>query len=713
MYDSPKRSGSPVTVVVIVLAIVACLCVCVAALGGGAAYLAATTSSIASTFATQGSGQVTETFPVATPTRDRRGATPTSNGSRETATSSGSGETSTAGPQLILTPVPTPVAGISDTLQTLENAVIPPNDPREITMRLKHTGPIPEVVASAPANYKVGQELNFNASNADTNATFQVQAKLVYETTNAYFFAQDGANSDVQAVKALVDTFQNKIYPTDRAFFGSEWTPGVDDDPHVYILYANGLGSTVAGYYSSVDEYSHLANKFSNEKEMFYVNANQNLGDPYLLTVLAHEFQHMIHWAHDRNEEPWMNEGSSVLAEFLNGYPIGGFDAAFTANPDLQLTAWSEPTATDSSAHYGAAFLFMDYFLDRFGADATKALVANPDNGMRAVDTTLAAQHITDKASAKPLTSVDVFADWTIANFLGDTNVADGRYGYHNYPQAPKVGAPTDTYTTCPAQASATVHQFGANYYEIDCSGKLNLTFTGSQQIQVIPTKPNSGRYAFWGHRTDQSDTRLTREFDLTGLTKATLNYHTWFELEKDFDFTYVEASTDGGATWSIMKTPSGTDANTTGSNLSWGYTGNSGNGDTGQWLNESVDLSAYAGKKVQVRFEYVTDQALTWPGFMVDDISIPELNYATDFEKDAGGWTGEGFVRIDNLLPQEFVVQVISQGAQTTVQKMTLDQNNQGSLPITLAAGDKAVLVVSGITPFTTELASYKFAIQ
>jgi hypothetical protein len=308
---------------------------------------------------------------------------------------------------------------------------------------------------------------------------------------------------------------------------------------------------------------------------------------------------------------------------------------------------------------------------------------------------------------------VDVFADWTIANYLGDAKVGDGRYAYHNYPQAPKVDGPTDTYSSCPTQASATVHQFGAVYYEIDCSGKLNITFTGSQQVQVVPTKPFSGRYAFWGHRNDESDTRMTREFDLTGLTSATLNYEAWWELEKDYDFTYLEVSTDGGANWTILKTPSGTDGNSTGNNFGWGYTGNSGGGDTGDWVKESVDLSKYAGQKIQVRFEYVTDAAVNWPGFMVDDISIPELKYSTDFEKDDGGWNGEGFVRMDNLLPQEFMVQVITQGATTTVQRLPLGQNGQGSLDIDLENGATATLVVSGITPFTTEVGSFQFAVK
>ena len=37
--------------------------------------------------------------------------------------------------------------------------------------------------------------------------------------------------------------------------------------------------------------------------------------------TLAHEFQHLIHWAHDQDEEAWVEEGLSGYAEELAGYP--------------------------------------------------------------------------------------------------------------------------------------------------------------------------------------------------------------------------------------------------------------------------------------------------------------------------------------------------------------------------------------------------------
>ncbi len=57
----------------------------------------------------------------------------------------------------------------------------------------------------------------------------------------------------------------------------------------------------------------------------------------------------------------------------------------------------------------------------------------------------------------------------------------------------------------------------------------------------------------------------------------------------------------------------------------------------------------------MQLRFEYITDAAVNGEGFMIDDVSIPEIGYFTDFEADAGGWEPAGFARIQNVLPQTF----------------------------------------------------------
>ena len=188
------------------------------------------------------------------------------------------------------------------------------------------------------------------------------------------------------------------MYPTNREFFGSEWSPGIDGDEHIYILYARGIGFSIAGYFSSADETHPLAHEYSNAHEMFLFNAdNTDLGDEFTYGVLAHEFQHMIHWYQDRNETSYLNEGFSEVAAFLNGYDIGGFDWLYSTNPDLQLNDWpNDPNAT--TPHYGAGFLYLTYFLDRFGEDATKALVKDPENGLDSVDNVLNQIGATDPA---------------------------------------------------------------------------------------------------------------------------------------------------------------------------------------------------------------------------------------------------------------------------------------------------------------------------
>ena len=52
------------------------------------------------------------------------------------------------------------------------------------------------------------------------------------------------------------------------------------------------------------------AHEYSNAHEMFLFNAdNTDLGEEFTYGVLAHEFQHMIHWYQDRNETSYLNEG--------------------------------------------------------------------------------------------------------------------------------------------------------------------------------------------------------------------------------------------------------------------------------------------------------------------------------------------------------------------------------------------------------------------
>ena len=619
----------------------------------------------------------------------------------------------TQGVQATIPPdLPPGYTPITETLNILENSVVPINNLPDLARRLEGKQNIPTTL-EPPANpFQVGNQQSFWVSNVDSNDNFQIDATLQYITDHVYFWIEDGVNFRSSDLKKLADTFEQKIYPTDREFFGSEWSPGVDGDPHLYILYASGLGSSLAGYFSSADEYSPEAHEYSNAHEMFLLNAdNVNLDEEFAYGVLAHEFQHMIHWYRDRNEETWMNEGFSELAMFLNNYDVGGTDFLYTRDPDIQLTDWPNGN-NNTGPHYGAAFLFLDYFLNRFGEDATKAVVADPANGMVSIDQVLSNLSEVDPLTQKPIQADDVFADWVVASYLQDSKAGDGRYTYANYPGAPQPSE-NETVSSCPQDnLTRDVHQYGVDYIRIDCSGSYNLHFEGSVQTSVVPVDPYSGSYAFWSNRGDESDMTLTHSFDFSNVSgPLTISYWTWYDLEQDYDYLYLAASTDG-ENWQILTTPSGTSEDPSGNSYGWGYNGESGNGP--EWVQESVDISQFAGQQVQLRFEYVTDAAVNGEGFLLDDVAISETGYFSDFESDDGGWTADGFVRIQNILPQTYRLSVIHLGQNTTVDQYSMSGDNVVDIPIEIGGGtDEVVLVVSGTTRFTTQKAAYRFSIQ
>jgi bacillopeptidase F (M6 metalloprotease family) len=204
----------------------------------------------------------------------------------------------------------------------------------------------------------------------------------------------------------------------------------------------------------------------------------------------------------------------------------------------------------------------------------------------------------------------------------------------------------------------------------------------------------------WWANRGDSIDTKLTREFDLRSLTSATLRFSAWFEIEHGWDYAYVAASTDGGTTWRALPGQQTTDYNPVEAAYGPGYTG----GSEG-WLQEEVDLSAYAGTKVLLRFEYVTDDATSLTGFAVDDVEVPELGFR-DGADDPGGWASEGFERIGGSLFQRFVVQVIRDG---DVTHLELDSANRGRV----ALGAPLTVVISGITEGTAEKALYTWSVE
>src|SRR5260221_2108216 len=135
--------------------------------------------------------------------------------------------------------------------------------------------------------------------------------------------------------------------------------------------------------------------------------------------------------------------------------------------------------------------------------------------------------------------------------------------------------------------------------------------------------------------------------------------------------------------------------------------TGHSGGGTRPAWVKQTADLGAYAGKKVQLRFEYVTDGALNFNGVAIDDVAIPEIGFSDDAERD-NGWVASGFIRSSNVVKQRYIVQVIRPGATPVVERHVV-QDGVLELDVDGSKDRRApILAITAIAPRSTELASF-----
>lgn len=293
-----------------------------------------------------------------------------------------------------------------------------------------------EAVRRAPARPPVradvlGNTQSFFAYNFSTGQYFTVPATLRKVGGHCYVYvenAQWNANVSQNDVEKIASEFDGRIYPTTTAHFGSEWNPGIDGDTRITILVMdirdNYLTASTyfTGYYSFLDEMPDIAAQQpphrgrSNEREMFYMDCfpARAASDAFIQTI-AHEFQHMIHWHQNPNEEEWVDEGCSDLSTYLNGFGVNAdhFDA-FYRNPLKPLLPFDGTLES-----YGVAFSFIYYLFDKYGGTTdierknfVRKLVASGTSGRDSIYVALS------HAGFPDVTFNDVYKDFCTMLYL-------------------------------------------------------------------------------------------------------------------------------------------------------------------------------------------------------------------------------------------------------------------------------------------------------
>jgi hypothetical protein len=128
--------------------------------------------------------------------------------------------------------------------------------------------------------------------------------------------------------------------------------------------------------------------------------------------------------------------------------------------------------------------------------------------------------------------------------------------------------------------------------------------------------------------------------------------------------------------------------------------------------VDERIDLSAFAGERVLLRFELINDDGTNMAGWAIDDIAVPETGFSDDAEGEAPGWQRQGFRRLAAELPQRFALRLVTMGDTPEVQDYPLSDQNMVNVHLSGLGSEyqRAVFVVVALTDGTTERAGYRY---
>lgn len=177
----------------------------------------------------------------------------------------------------------------------------------------------------------------------------------------------------------------------------------------------------------------------------------------------------------------------------------------------------------------------------------------------------------------------------------------------------------------------------------VERPGKFNpaIRVNLPKKTMTIDTNtPYSGLYEWFSGSADDLNNTLSRVFDLSAVTSATLSLMMWYDIELDYDYGFVEVSTDGGATWTSVPSEY-TKVVDTGVGPVNAITGTS-NG----WVRANYDLTPWAGREIKLRFRYSTDGGVSLKGWTIDDISINAIGFFDNVDSgtNAAGWEAKGW---------------------------------------------------------------------
>ncbi len=510
----------------------------------------------------------------------------------------------------------------------------------------------------------------FYLINYTDNVEIWMQADINYDPFFSGIDPDDRNPVEIteEQIDYFVTEFDNNIYPTVTDFFG---VPDFHDGSNAELddligapsdYYYDPLGRTMVMISNIGDTYyrdptfpSFIAGFYWGTYEYYFdrniININADFWETHLyptetgtgfVGTTAHEMQHLIHGDYSPGQVTFMNEACSTYAEYLCGYGIPWGDINwYMATPDNSLVLWGDQGPYNILADYGVVFLWAMYIQDHFGplswwpgfeGNFLGLFVQYGLTGISGLDAWFS------YLSGGVDTFDSVFHDWRIANLL-DSDEFNPRYSYPSIdltkadpPRQYDVETCTFMYgsefgTTLTIQEYDTgvslLGMYGSDYLRITnpCRYRRSkfFMFDGADGVELWQEEEGvwySGAYNL-GNALLYGAATIGPE--------ATLTFETYYDIEEDWDFGFIQISTDGGETWTSLTnddTVNVWDAN----NETHPDIIAQGDGLTGymDWTTMTFDLTGFEGE-VLIGFRYMTDWFTTEEGWYVTNVMVDE----------------------------------------------------------------------------------------
>ncbi len=335
----------------------------------------------------------------------------------------------------------------------------------------------------------LGQTVNFNIeSGYDSAKRSQLSALLIKISPQAYWYLDaewwQGMNGEQQSqvrdsLDLLAEEFETKIYPVLTSTFGSEWTPGIDKDYRITVLF-HPMDKDAGGYNDTADEYPKIQIPESNGRELIYLNSRHS-NAVSAKAFLAHELLHLITFNQKTKvrgveEDIWLNEARAEYVPTLLGYDkdyegsnLQNRVRTFLGRFSDSLTEWK-----GDNADYGVANLFIQYLADHYGADILIDSLKTRQVGIQSINTALTQRGYKTNFQ-------QIFTDWTVAVLINNCKISE-KYCYLNTSLKNFKLTPLMNYLPTSGQSTLSVNNgtkdWSGNWHRfVGGAGKLELEF--------------------------------------------------------------------------------------------------------------------------------------------------------------------------------------------------------------------------------------------